>query len=48
MDYIDKLNWRYATKHMNGTKVAQEKVDRILEAIRCPIEELFLNINSFN
>lgn len=34
MSLIDKLNWRYATKRMNGTKVPQEKVERILEAIR--------------
>jgi nitroreductase len=34
MSLIDKLNWRYATKRMNGTKVPQEKVDRILEAVR--------------
>jgi len=34
MSFIDKLNWRYATKRMNGTKVSQEKIDRILEAIR--------------
>jgi len=34
MDLIEKLNWRYATKRMNGTKVPQEKVDKILEAIR--------------
>jgi nitroreductase len=34
MSLVDKLNWRYATKRMNGTKVPQEKVDRILEAIR--------------
>ena len=34
MSLIDQLNWRYATKRMNGTKVPQEKVDRILEAIR--------------
>lgn len=34
MNLIDKLNWRYATKRMNGTKVPQEKVDKILEAIR--------------
>ena len=34
MTLIDKLNWRYATKRMNGTKVPQEKIDRILEAIR--------------
>jgi nitroreductase len=30
----DKLHWRYATKSYNGDKVAQEKIDPILEAIR--------------
>ena len=34
MTLIEKLNWRYATKRMNGTKVPQEKINRILEAIR--------------
>lgn len=34
MKIIEKLNWRYATKKMNGAKVPQEKVDTILEAIR--------------
>ncbi len=34
MNLIEKLNWRYATKRMNGTKVPQEKVDNILEAVR--------------
>lgn len=34
MDYLTQLNWRYATKRMNGGKVPQEKIDRILEAIR--------------
>ena len=34
MSLIEKLNWRYATKRMTGTKVPKEKVDRILEAIR--------------
>jgi nitroreductase len=33
-ELLDKLNWRYATKAMNGKKVVQEKVDRILEAAR--------------
>jgi nitroreductase len=28
------LEWRYATKRMNGTSVPQDKVDAILEAIR--------------
>ena len=31
---IERLNWRYATKTMNGKAVPQEKVDRILEAAR--------------
>lgn len=34
MELLDKLNWRYAAKAMNGEKVPQEKVDRILEAAR--------------
>jgi len=34
MNYIHQLNWRYATKRMNGQEVPQDKLDRILEAIR--------------
>lgn len=34
MRLIEDLNWRYATKKMNGTKVPQDKVDYILEAAR--------------
>lgn len=34
MSLIENLNWRYATKKMNGQKVPQEKLDYILEAIR--------------
>jgi nitroreductase / dihydropteridine reductase len=34
MNLIEQLNWRYATKRMNGTKVPQKKVDNIVEAIR--------------
>ncbi|WP_435139592.1 nitroreductase family protein [Formosa sp. A9] len=34
MELIDKLNWRYAAKAMNGQTVAQDKIDRILEAAR--------------
>ncbi|MGI4750268.1 MAG: NAD(P)H-dependent oxidoreductase [Janthinobacterium lividum] len=34
MSLIENLNWRYATKRMNGQKVPQEKIDQILEAIR--------------
>lgn len=33
MELLDKLNWRYATKAMNGEKVAQKKIDNIIEAI---------------
>nr|WP_315208402.1 nitroreductase family protein [uncultured Flavobacterium sp.] len=32
MELLDKLNWRYAAKAMNGEKVAQDKIDNILEA----------------
>lgn len=34
MNLIKKLEWRYATKRMTGEKVSQEKLDRILDAIR--------------
>ena len=34
MELLDKLNWRYAAKAMNGKKVAQEKIDNIIEAAR--------------
>ena len=34
MSLIEALNWRYATKKMNGKAVPQEKVDLILEAAR--------------
>ena len=34
MELLDKLNWRYAAKAMNGEKVPQEKMNRILEAAR--------------
>lgn len=35
MDLIQSLQWRYATKKMDPTKaVSQDKVDRILEAVR--------------
>lgn len=33
MNLIEDLKWRHACKGMNGAKVPQEKVDRILEAI---------------
>ena len=34
MKLIDALNWRYATKKMNGQKVPAEKLNTILEATR--------------
>lgn len=34
MDLIQKMEWRYATKRMNGNKVPVQKLDNILEAIR--------------
>jgi nitroreductase len=34
MELLDKLNWRYAAKAMNGEVVSQEKVDKIIEAAR--------------
>ncbi|PZX51439.1 NAD(P)H-dependent oxidoreductase [Algoriphagus chordae] len=34
MQVLENLNWRYATKSMNGIPVPQEKVDYILDAIR--------------
>jgi len=33
MELLDKLNWRYATKAMNGQKVPQEKIENIITAI---------------
>lgn len=33
MELLNKLNWRYATKAMNGKKVPQEKIDNIIEAV---------------
>lgn len=34
MDLIQSLEWRYASKRMNGRRVPQEKINKILEAIR--------------
>jgi nitroreductase / dihydropteridine reductase len=34
MKLIDALNWRYATKRMNGKKVPAEQLDAVLEATR--------------
>lgn len=33
MELIEKLNWRYAAKAMNGQKVPQQKIDNIIDAI---------------
>lgn len=33
MDIIKALNWRYATKRMNGNKIPKSKLNTILEAI---------------
>lgn len=33
-DLIEKLNWRYAAKRMNGESVPEEKLNTILEAIK--------------
>jgi len=34
MELLKALEWRYATKKMNGEKITQDKLDRILEATR--------------
>ena len=34
MELLDKLNWRYAAKAMNGKKVSQDKINNIIEAAR--------------
>ncbi len=34
MELLNALEWRYASKKMNGKQVTEEKVERILEAIR--------------
>ena len=34
MELLNALKWRYASKKMNGKKVPDEKVEKILEAIR--------------
>ena len=34
MDLLQLLNWRYATKRMDGSVVPEEKVNNILETIR--------------
>ena len=34
MNLLESLEWRYATKKMNGDKIPQDKLDRILQATK--------------
>ena len=34
MELLESLEWRYATKKMNGDKIPQDKLDRILQATK--------------
>jgi nitroreductase len=34
MELLESLQWRYATKKMNGEKIPQDKLEKILEATR--------------
>jgi nitroreductase len=34
MELLESLQWRYATKKMNGWKIPQDKLDRILQATK--------------
>ena len=34
MNVVERMEWRYAVKAMNGEKVSDDKIERILEAIR--------------
>ena len=51
MELLNKLNWRYAAKAMNGEKVSEEKIDRIIEAARQRInlapEKVMINIQKY-
>ena len=40
MSLIEDLKWRHACKGMNGAKVPQDAVERILEAINQPENEI--------
>lgn len=40
MAVVEMLQWRYATKQMNGAAVPEEKLDKILEAIRLSASSL--------
>jgi nitroreductase len=34
MNVVERMEWRYAVKAMNGEKVSDDKIERILEAVR--------------
>jgi len=34
MNVVERMQWRYAVKAMNGEKVSNDKIERIVEAIR--------------
>ena len=34
MNFIESLEWRYATKRMNGQNIPTEKLNNILDAIQ--------------
>jgi nitroreductase/dihydropteridine reductase len=42
MNLHEALNWRYATKRMNGQKIEAAKADRIIESIRLSASSLGL------
>lgn len=42
MNLQEALNWRYATKRMNGQKIEAAKADRIIESIRLSASSLGL------
>jgi nitroreductase/dihydropteridine reductase len=42
MNLIDALNWRYATKRMNGRKIDAQKLHNILEATRLSVSSIGL------
>ncbi len=40
MNWMEKLNWRYATKRMTGESITEESLRKILEAIRLSASSL--------
>lgn len=45
-NYIEKLSWRYATKRMNNTPIADDKLARIVDAIH--LAPTSLGLQPFN